>query len=482
MVGNITAYVISLVFTYFVARNLGAENYGYYKLSITVTGIIGALSFLGLGVGIKRYIPIARKEDNELRIWGIIQIGVGIPFLVGMFLTFLSLACSDLIATEIFNKPDFAPYFRLMCLAIPIGTIMGSFAEISIAFKKIQFTVLSREIVTNAVKLILSIIAINVGMGLIGVIGATIIAVAIGAVLMVYFVHRIFNLRRPIKSAERQTKEILTFSLPVFLSRLLNQFSKNLETMVLGVFGIIAEVGVYSVLINISSIGKMGFRAIRRISYPIFAEFHSKGQMKELKAFYRTTAKWSLIINLPIFLVIVIFSKHLLNIFGEEFVIGNVGLVILAVGVLFDAATGSCGAVLNMAGYSRVNFINSIVYLVTTILLDLILIPKYGLLGAAAAGAITRVIVNTIMMIEAYYLIDRLIPVDRSFGVLFIAAIISGASTYYLLDYVLVESMVWQFVVLSLFMTGIFFGIVALQLSKEDKLVLNSVINKIKKK
>ncbi len=480
--GTVFSYAIGFIFTYILARYLGAEDFGYYKLSLTFVIILSAISNFGLSAGIKRFIPIAQGNKNQREIWGVIQIGAGIPFLASILITVLTIIFADTIALGMFDKPQLAQYLRLMSVAIPLSAIMSSMAEISIAFKNMRYPVITREGVVNVVKLSLAIVAILLGLGLVGVIVAYVIASIVGTLLMIYFVNKIFPLKRPISEAQRKTREILNFSIPVWLSKLLNQFSKNLETLVLGMFGIISEVGVYSVLINISNIGKMGFIAIRTISYPIFAELHSQGKLKELKDFYKTTAKWAFTINLPIFLTITIFAENILFIFGEEFTTGKLGLVILASSIIYDAATGACGAVLNMAGYSRINFINSIVYLITTLALDFILIPKYGLVGAALAGAITIVIVNTLMMVEAYILIDRLVPVDRSFLKPVIATLVAGAAAFYLRDIVLVDSLIIQLIVLTVIMWAIFLGMIIVQkFSEEDKLVIGKVLAKFKK-
>ena len=78
-VGQIFGYGISFVFSVLVARLLGAERLGLYTLALSITGFVSGFAFLGLDGGLSRFIPIARKEKNKNEIWGLIQIGVGIP-------------------------------------------------------------------------------------------------------------------------------------------------------------------------------------------------------------------------------------------------------------------------------------------------------------------------------------------------------------------------------------------------------------------
>ena len=66
-IGKLFTYVVSLVFTYLMARLLGADSYGLYKLGHFFAMISGAICHVGLEGGIKRYIPIAlNKKDKDL--------------------------------------------------------------------------------------------------------------------------------------------------------------------------------------------------------------------------------------------------------------------------------------------------------------------------------------------------------------------------------------------------------------------------------
>ena len=464
-----------------MAKFLGATDYGGYKLCITIIAVLAAVSNLGLNGGITRFIPIARNTDDNPKIWGIIQIGIGIPFLIGLIVSLVAFPTAGLIAEKLFNKPEITPLLRIAILGLPFLILINGLSALVVSFKKIGYTVITKDIAFNLIKLILALLAILLGLGVKGVAVAYVISGFISVLLFIYFANKTFSLKRPWASARRPTREILNFSFPLFFTILLNRFSSNFETIILGFFGILADVGVYSIILTISSIGKMGFEALRTISSPIFAELHSQGKIDELKHYYQTITKWSFTFNLPIFLTICLFSENLLAIFGEDFALGKIGLIILASGVLFDALTGACGAVIKMTGYSKVNLIISIFYLTTTIILDFILIPKYGLLGAAWAGSLTIVIGNILAATAAYFLVDKLLPFDKGILKPIFAALIAGSITYYLTTFILVNHPNWQLVVLGTTMWGLFLLIIVLlKLSDEEKDLLQALVSKFR--
>jgi len=465
-----------------MARYLGADDYGGYKLCITLVTVLAAVSTLGLNGGITRFIPMARNDSDSAKIWGIVQIGIGIPFLLGLIITLLVFPSTGIISKQLFSKPELSVILKYSILGLPFLILVNGFSAMVVAFKNIGYSVIAKDFAFNLIKLILALTAILLGFGVKGVTIAYVISVFLTVIIFLYFAGKTFSLKRPWTSAIRPSREIFNFSLPLFFTILLNRFSSNFETIILGFFGVLAEVGIYSIILNLSSIGKMGFEALRTISSPIFAELHSQGKINELKQYYQTITKWSFTFNLPIFLTICLFSENLLIIFGEEFALGKMGLIILASGVLFDALTGACGAVIKMSGYSKVNLIISIFYLTTTIILDFILIPKYGLLGAAWAGALTIVIGNILAASAAYFLIDKLLPFDKSILKPILASLIAGLTTYYLSTVVLTNHPILQLVVLATLMWGIFLLIIfLLKLSHDERMLLKGLVYKFRK-
>jgi len=481
--GKLFVQLLSLLFIYIVARFLGAEQYGLYKLAVTISMIVSAICMIGLDGGVKRYISLARVENNRAKIWGVIQLGTWLPAVIGLLFTLILFLGASPIAEYIFKKPELSEALKLISLSIPFLVLIQSLKAIAIGFKKIEYNVLAYDIGFNLIKLLLSLVVLAIGYQILGVVVAYIGSAIISAVFLFYLVNKLFPLGQVPAQAEHQTKDIITFSLPLFLSLLLNQFGRNFETLVLGAYGLLVDVGVYSVILSISAIGNMGFVALRTIAAPIFAELHSQNKEQELRNFYQVITKWSLAFNFPIFLTVIIFGENLLSIFGKDFSAGSLGLVILASSTLFNACTGACGTLLNMSGYSKVNFYNSIVYLVATLALDFALIPSYGLIGAALAGALTIVIVNTLMSIEAYVLLNRIVPFNLSFYKPLVAAIIAGAVAFFLKTNFWTDKMILPLVIFGISMWLLYLGIIyLLGLSDEDKLIFKQLKRKKNKK
>jgi len=111
-----------------------------------------------------------------------------------------------------------------------------------------------------------------------------------------------------------------------------------------------------------------------------------------------------LIVTMPICVVLVVFSKDILSLFGQAFEGGSVALMILAIGHLVNSATGGTNSVLLMTGESRRVATNTIAYGVSLIGLTAALIPLWGMTGAAVAAASSLVLVNVVRVLQVHRL------------------------------------------------------------------------------
>jgi len=470
--GNLAVYAIRFVFGVVMARLLGADLLGLYSLSLTVASVVGVLASLGLSAGMARYIPIAAGEKDEARLWGTIQTGIALPGLIGLLLATGVFALAGPLCTRFFERPDMVSVLRFASLGIPLLSLLAVLEGIVQGFKRLEYIVYE-TVSMNLLKLTLSTLLIWIGLSVMGAMIAHVAALIIAVVLLLYFVHRVFPLTRPLHPARRHVRETLRFTLPLYFSQLLRRFSGSIETLILGALGVMSGVGIYTTVLNLSSIGIMFHNSLQKIAVPMISDLHHRGKLDQLRQVYRTTTKWGLTFNLPIFLIIAIFADPLLSIFGDDFVAGATGLMILAFATLFNASTGVCGSVITMTGHSRLTFVNSIIYLAVNILLDLLLIPRWGVMGAAVAVTFSSVLINTLRVIQVWVML-RLWPYDLSFLKPVTAGLVSAVVTGLAGQWLSPLPAILQVAVGTLLLGSVYVVIIVLlRLSEEDRLVLD---------
>jgi len=272
-------------------------------------------------------------------------------------------------------------------------------------FKNMRYTVIAQQFAQPMLRmLLLVLIAVAVGLnpGLATL--AYVIATIATALLLLYFLNKQFPLRRPWSEGRRETREILVFSFPVYVSGLIKDFGSNIQALLLGSMHAAKSVGIYAAAANLNLIGQIFHTSISSASMPILSELHDRRQWRELGRYYQTTAKWTFALNLPMFLIVLLFPMPILSLFGRDFEKGVGVLIILAWVNVIQTGTGLGGAIIDMTGHSRLKLVNTIVLISLSVSLNLLLVPSKGMYGAAWAALISSFIVNVARVVEVYVL------------------------------------------------------------------------------
>jgi O-antigen/teichoic acid export membrane protein len=181
---------------------------------------------------------------------------------------------------------------------------------------------------------------------------------------------------------------------------------------------------------------------------------------------------------MPAFLIQVLFGRWLLTLFGEEFVAAYPALVILAVGQLINYSSGVTVDVIKMIGRSGLMLANTVLDVSSYVLLNLLLVPRYGLVGAAWAAAAELVISNLVRAVEVW-VITRMHPYSRAFAKPLLAGL--GATAAVLaarqLPVPAAFAEVLQLVLLALTYLGL---LAALRLDPDDRAVLARLLGRLR--
>ncbi len=412
-----------------LARFLAAEQYGIYSLGLTVTEIVAALGGLGLGTALVRYIPAMRRRGDQAGIWGVLQVGIGIPLFLSVILGIALFALAKPIALHILHDARMTTPLQLMSFFIPFYTWTDMVAAATRGFRNMKFTVVSQLVTQPLVKLAIIGVLVLVGLNATRALTAAGIAQVVTAGMLLYFLSRQFPLGLPLREGRREPKQMLRFSLPVYLSGLLNTFGEQMQVLIVAGFTNVYSAGVYALAQHATRFGELFQRAVTMSAQPIFAELFSENKREELARLYQATTRWTFSLNLPLFLILILLPGPVLAVFGNSYAGGVVVLVILAWRCAIGTATGMCSSILDMTGYTVLKLVNSIVRVGLTLGLGLWMIPKWGIVGGAAAALIADAADGLLRLIEIYVL-HRMLPFDRTFWKPITAAVAAIAVVY----------------------------------------------------
>jgi O-antigen/teichoic acid export membrane protein len=200
-----------------------------------------------------------------------------------------------------------------------------------------------------------------------------------------------------------ERRKIIKFSLPLLFARMFNQILGRIDILMIGLFLPANMVGIYGVAKRFIPLIIVPLGAFNTIFAPIIAELFCLEKLDLLKDQFKTVARWVFMISLPTFTLLTFFSREILAVFGPDFVAGSSAMLMLCLGQLINAATGAAGFMLMMTGRPHVNLMNSGLLCITNIVLNLYLIPKYGIMGAAFASAVSITAIQLLRLAEIWY-------------------------------------------------------------------------------
>jgi O-antigen/teichoic acid export membrane protein len=414
--GSFFEFASRFVIAVLLARLLGAHDYGLYVLAVSAAGIFAGFASLGLDDAMVRYVAILSGRRDSAGVRGTIQVGLGISLAAGVVTGAVLLLAAGPIATGMFNEPRLASLLRLVAVIVPFLTMSNVLAGTARGFGRMDYAAFSENVVQSLVRLVLLALVAVVARGLNVFTAAVIFAISDVAATLTFVVllHRNLLDASLLSHARRDVREVFSFAIPLWLSGLLRQFRSYFETVLLGISKAVSSVGIYAIVDKINLVSHVWLLSIYLAVKPTLARLHDLRDHHALQHLYVTVTKWSLTLTLPFLLVTVMYREAILSLFGTSFAAGSTALVVLSVAELANAGTGICGPVIDMTGHTRVKVANAALMTVLLIASNAVLIPRWGVVGAATATLIGIAVVNIVTVVEVWFL-ERLYPFDRSF-------------------------------------------------------------------
>jgi O-antigen/teichoic acid export membrane protein len=168
-------------------------------------------------------------------------------------------------------------------------------------------------------------------------------------------------------------------------------------------------VGIFSIANQVNQIGNMFHASMNQSARPLIAELSDQGKQHQVEHIYQTTTRWMVTLNMPMILLVTLFPTQIISIFGKSFVEGAPAMAIMGLVNLINVSTGMCGTILDMTGHTRMKLFNTVIRVSVAIFANFLLIPRYGVTGAAIAALIHELVANMLPMAQLWFLY-RILP------------------------------------------------------------------------
>jgi O-antigen/teichoic acid export membrane protein len=202
------------------------------------------------------------------------------------------------------------------------------------------------------------------------------------------------------KHGKPNAKGFWRFTGPRSLASVAQIVIQRLDIVLVGIIKGPVEAAIYTAATRFLVAGQLGNAAISMAAQPQFTRLFAVGDRAGANAVYQATTCWLILLTWPLYLLAAIFGPSVLAIFGRSYHAGTTVMVILALAMLVATACGQVDMVLITTGRSSWSLYNGLLAMVINVGVDLALIPRYGITGAAIGWAAAIAVTNLIPLVQ----------------------------------------------------------------------------------
>ena len=393
------------LFKIYLARVLGAEALGIYALGMTAGGLVSIVGAAGVPYTASRFVAVYATTGQNQKLGRFLSLGSLVLFGTMFLFGCLMVATRRLIAFRIYHTPVLAQYMKFFAVIMVLGALTTFLGQALAGYKDVARRTVITNFIGTPATMLFSVALLTFGLGLWGYLAAQ---VASAFLVLALLTRAVWNLtpkaaRQPFSgsaaaSAPLFEKEVVSFAASLLGIQVLEFVSGQGDRILLGIYLNAREVGIYSVAASIVAFVALFLQSINQIFGPTIAELHAKGDKVLLLRLYQTLTKWSLGLTIPLALGITIFAKPMMGLFGPDFREGWSVLAIATAGQLVNCGVGSVGLLLFMSDQEKLFFKTQAIIVPVMLLLNVALIPHWGIAGAAFASAASNTSLNLLWL------------------------------------------------------------------------------------
>ncbi len=387
-----------------LARALGAGGYGYYAYAMVLVQIITIPMVMGLPQLIMRETAayLARKDYGRMR--GLLlrgnQFVLGASIFSAVAAAVLAIAFADGVNSVGLQT------FLISLLLLPFLGIKSLHVAVLRGLRHVVRGLMPDLLFRPLIFILLLAAGLFLLPGELSPQLAMVfqlMATGLAVIILTFYMVRSLPIEAKGTDAVCETSFWLKSAMPFMLLGSINFLNRRVDIIMLGIFCPAEDVGIYRTVVTGAMLVSFVLTAVNMALAPVISGLYTENNMARLQQVITVAARAIFAGTLPIVLVLIFAGQWFLaTLFGAEFGAGYNALRILCIGQLVNAGMGSVGYILIMTGREKYAVYGTVIVAIMNIVLNMILIPRFGLEGAATATAIGLTVWNVLLGWWAY--------------------------------------------------------------------------------
>ncbi|MCI1017041.1 polysaccharide biosynthesis C-terminal domain-containing protein [Microbacterium sp. C5A9] len=389
-VGSAVSAVMGLVLIIVLGRLLGDAGSGVVLQAVGAFTIALGVARFGMDSAAIWILPRQLEDDRAmLRPTGAFLVLVSaIAGLVCAGVLFVGV----LIAEAQNPGDDVAAAIRSIVWFLPVASVMLTALSATRALGKVNAYVLVGNVLLPTLRPLAIATAVGIGAGAVGAAVAwalPLLPAAVAAVVvMLWQLRRLGRTAQPGFLRSGVPARTIRYALPRVVSSGLEQLLIWLAVIIVGTLAGPAAAGVYGAASRFVAAGMIVDTALRVVVSPMFSTMLHRNDTPALESVYRTATVWLVLFSTPVYVLLAVFAPVALSLLGESFADGQAVLIVMSIGSIITFLAGNIHSVLLMSGRSGLAALNKAVAVAVNVALIYVLVPIWGITGAAVAWAV----------------------------------------------------------------------------------------------
>jgi O-antigen/teichoic acid export membrane protein len=400
LAGRMISVGLNFVAQVLIVRYLSTTDFGAWAYGLSIVAFCQGFATLGLDRAITRFIPIYHEKEEYGKMFGTILLVLGSVLLIGALIVAVFYAAPAQLSGLMKDGQAPVSLLLIMIFLVPVEAIDGLLIGLFASFTSPRAIFVRKHVLGPGLKLAAVALMIawesSVTFLAYGYLAAYVIGVAMYVVVFVQLLRRqglFAHLQR--RSIQMPAKEIFAFTIPLLTSDLVTIVMHSVDVLLLGYFHDATQVAIYRVVLPAAHLNKVVINSFGLLFTPLAARLYAKDDYSAINDLYWRTAIWLGVLSFPIFALTFSAAKPLtVFLYEARYESSWVIMSLLSLGYYFNVALGFNGLTLKVLGKLRYVVMINLLAVVINLALNLLLIPRYGALGAAIGTAGTMMAHN----------------------------------------------------------------------------------------
>jgi len=391
--------VLSLLGYILVIQSLAVSNFGELSLALALFQITTTIAQLGLGSGVQHFIP--KADDDGTKRW-IVSIVLKIVAGLAVVLSVAIWLLADPLVGFVFGDSIVARPLQILAVAIPFSVLYTISVKLVQSFEDSTPHVYIRKLFYPVLRVGLIAVVVNLGAGPVGIAMAYSGTYVLSSLLALAYLYRVVSQLPSATNGEYRVMEIVRFSLPLLGTGITMKLVRKIDIVILGIFATTTGVALFQSVYTLSMNYLFFYASMQFLFTPMFSRLADEDD-SVLDQFYNRVTRWALYPSIGVIMFVFVFAEPLLGtLFKPEYVDAATELRLLGIASIVTAFIGFGEKAVVGLGNSRIRFIASVFMLSTNTVLDLLLVPEFGVIGAIAGSVAANSLTSIIYAFRLY--------------------------------------------------------------------------------